>query len=436
MVGQQSVCLRRLGEGRAGEVRFGRFVRNQRVTLDKLIEGVCAGVKARSAGRHVLAIEDTSELNYQKHAGRVAGLGTVGNGRDKGLFLHPVLAVDADDGACLGLGALQLWQRTKGKAANYQSLPIEDKESGRWISAASQACQRMPQARQVTVIADRESDIYEMWTRLPGERCALLIRACHNRKLGASAQTQTEQLKLFEAMAQLPLAGSERLALAATPKRSAHEALMHVRFGSVRLQRPAKCTDRQAAPEVSVQAIDVCEDASTVVGREKPVHWRLLTTHPVGSLQEARQCIAWYRQRWHIEQLFRTLKSQGLDIESSLVEHASGLEKLAVLAASAAATTLQLTLAREGRTERPASDAFDAQALEVLGHVGPTLEGKTSKQKNPYAPASLAWAGWIVARLGGWKGYASERKPGPITMIHGLQLFDSMARGWRLARNG
>lgn len=434
MVAQQSVCLRRLGTGRAGEMRFGRFLRNGRVTLAKLIEGVCAGVEARSAGRHVLAIEDTSELNYQAHAGRVAGLGCVGNGRDKGLFVHPVLAVDADDGACLGLAQLHLWQRTKGKAANYQSLPIEDKESVRWISAAQGACQRMPQARKITVIADRESDIYEMWERLPDARTELLIRACHDRRLGSSAGQPHD--KLFGWMAQLPIAGSERLALAATGKRSAHEALLHVRFGSARLQRPNNCTDPKAAPGVGVYAIDVLEDTGTVVGKEKPIHWRLLTTHRVESLHEARQCIDWYRQRWHIEQLFRTLKSQGLDIESSLVEDAKRLEKLAVLAASAATTTLQLTLAREGRTQRPASDAFGAQAIEVLAHIAPTLEGKTQKQKNPHAPASLAWAGWIVARLGGWKGYASERKPGPITMVHGLQVFEGMARGWRLARGG
>lgn len=125
--------------------------------------------------------------------------------------MHPVLAVDADDGACLGLAQLHLWQRTKGKAANYQSLPIEDKESVRWISAAQGARQRMPQARKITVIADRESDIYEMWARLPDARTELLIRACHERRLGSSAGQPHD--KLFTWMAQLPIAGQEPLPL-------------------------------------------------------------------------------------------------------------------------------------------------------------------------------------------------------------------------------
>lgn len=159
----------------------------------------------------------------------------------------------------------------------------------------------------------------------------------------------------------------------------------------------------------------------------------MLTTHTLNTLEQARQCIAWYCQRWHIEQLFRTLKRQGLDIESSLIEDGGRLEKLAVLGMSAAVRTMQLTLAREGQTSRPAGDAFSEEEIELLHHVGPTLEGKTAKQKNPHLPASLAWAAWIIARLGGWKGYATERKPGPITIFHGLQAFSSIQQGWAIA---
>lgn len=177
MVKQQSVCLRKLGEARAGEVRYGRLLRNEKVTVQKLIEGVCEGIGQRSADRHVLLIEDTSELNYQSHAGRVRGLGTAGNGKDAGMFIHPVLCVDADDGACLGLAHLHLWQRTKKKALHYRQQPIEDKESVRWIDSIVQARARLDQAQHMTVLADRESDIYEMWDRLPDERTDLLIRA-------------------------------------------------------------------------------------------------------------------------------------------------------------------------------------------------------------------------------------------------------------------
>lgn len=430
MVARQSVCLRQLGGGRAGEVRFGRFLGNARVTVDALIHGACAGIERRSAGRHVLSIQDTSEINYQGHAGRVKGLGTVGNGTDLGLFLHPVLAVDADDGACLGLAHLHLWQRRKGKAPNYRKLPIEDKESYRWIDAAQSGRKRLKQAARITVVADREADIYELWHRLPDARTDLLIRACRDRSL----VTDTDQT-LFAWIGAQPVQGSYRLMLPAVAgKRSAHEALLKVRFSRVALKKPLHCSDKAAPESLTLNIIDVEEDAGTVVGQEEPIHWRLLTSHAVTTLDQARQCIGWYCQRWHIEQMFRTLKRQGLALESSLIEEGERLEKLAVLAASAAVRTMQLTLAREGKTARPATDAFTEEEIELLRHVQPTLEGKTEKQKNPHPPTTLAWAAWIIARLGGWKGYASERKPGPITMLHGLQSFSSIHEGWSIAR--
>ena len=449
MVALQTVCVRKLGQQRSGEVRFGRWLRNWRVSVRALVEGVCGGITARVAGRHVLLLEDTSEINYQAHAGRVQGLGTVGNGKDVGLFLHPVLAIDAQDYTCLGLAHLHLWLRTRKKAPGDRKLPIEDKESGRWIEAARCGLQRTATACMATVIADREADIYEMFDRLPDTANAdqasthLLIRACSNRSLacpeeppGSAAQT------LFEWLCSLPEQDRYEVDLPASQShcndkgkswRSAHRAQLVVRFARTQIRRP-QWADRSAAGSIGLWAIEVCEDPSTVRSQEKPVHWRLLTTHDIASKEQARQCIDWYRQRWHIEQMFRTLKRQGLDVESSQLEQAGRLQKLVVLAASAAVHTLQLTLAREGHNTRPASDCFDEQEQALLGDVNPTLEGKTQKQKNPHTPASLAWAAWIVARLGGWKGYASERKPGPITMLGGLQALAQIHRGWTLAR--
>jgi hypothetical protein len=429
MVEHQSVCIRQLGQHRAGEVRFGRFLANPKTSVNKLIAATCGDISERCVDTHVLLIQDTSEVNYQAHAGRVRGLGTVGNGEDKGLFIHPVLAVDAQHGACLGLAHVHLWQRTKAKAANYRSLPIEDKESHRWIEAPMQARARLGSAHLMTVVADRESDIFELWDRLPDERTHLLIRACRDRALEIS-----DKGTLYGWLGAQPIQGSYMLELnRRAGKRTQHQALMQVRFAKTRIMRPKQCADKTASAGLEIWAIEVREDASTVVGGEAPIHWRLLTTHSVDSLSKAMQCVQWYCQRWHIEQTFRTLKSQGLDVESSLVEEAKRLERLAVLALSAAVHTMQLTLAREGNTDRPASDCMRQADYAMLEQVGCKLEGKTLKQKNPHAVHSLAWAAWIIARLGGWKGYASERKPGPITMLNGLQALANIRHGWSLA---
>ncbi len=293
----------------------------------------------------------------------------------------------------------------------------------------------------MTVVADREGDIYEMWARLPDARTQLLIRACRDRNVqiieqpGQARQADTPgTTSLYDWLDAQPVRGSYTLKLPATPKRSAHAARMQVRFGKIRINRPLHCSDAQAPASLELWALEVKEEGSSVVGAEAPVHWRLLTTHCIDNLEQAMQCVRWYCQRWHIEQTFRTLKRQGLDVESSLVEQAQRLEKLVVMALSAATHTMQLTLAREGKTQRPASDCFAPGEAALLTHVGDSLEGKTLKQKNPHPPQSLAWAAWIVARLGGWTGYASERKPGPITMLHGLQALHQIRKGWELAR--
>src|SRR4029450_4273956 len=124
-----------------------------------MISTRAAFVPAAAAGRHVLASKDTSEINYEAQRGRKRQLGTVGNGRDVGLFVHPVLAVDAQSGECLGLVAAQVWPRPKRKDPNYKKLPIEQKESYRWLKGGSQATAVLADAALVTVIDDREADI-------------------------------------------------------------------------------------------------------------------------------------------------------------------------------------------------------------------------------------------------------------------------------------
>ena len=121
--------LRELADNRAEKVGLTRFFRNPRVTADEILRTAAARTGAAAAGRHVLLIEDTSEINYEAKAKRKRGLGRVGNGKDVGLFVHPALAVDAADGGVLGLAGAVIWRRTRVKGKDYQSQPIEEKES-------------------------------------------------------------------------------------------------------------------------------------------------------------------------------------------------------------------------------------------------------------------------------------------------------------------
>lgn len=424
---RQTVCLRNLADDRAEQVKFRRFLASDAVMVEEMVAHRAMFVAAAAKGRHVLAIQDTSEINYQAQSGRKHGLGTVGNGTDVGLFVHPVLAVDAQTQECLGLVDAQIWRRTKSKAENYKCLPIEEKESYRWVKGGEQAKAVLAEAAMVTVIDDREGDIYEKWARLPDERTHLLTRAGRDRSLA-------DDSRLFASLAQLPEAHRFPLDLPARPgKRGARTARMAVRFGRVRIRRPGNCSDRNAPPEIELYAIEVRE-LNPPPG--DAICWRLLTTHPVESVEQALAVIGWYRLRWHIEQLFRTLKRQGLRIEQSVVEAGEALEKLAAIALIAATITMQLVLARAaGGQDMPARRVFDPEQIEVLHALQKKLQGRTTKQQNPHPADSLAWAGWTIARLGGWTGYDSDKSNGPITMRDGLERFYGIVDGYNLAKN-
>ena len=215
--------------------------------------------------------------------------------------------------------------------------------------------------------------------------------------------------------------------------RAERQATVALRFGAVRLRRPQTRAARGLAESVALWVVDVAE-IDPPAG-EDPVHWRLLTTHPVTTVAEARQIVAWYRRRWTIEQVFRALKSHGLRLEDSQMEEARSFTKLAVVALLAAVRTMQLVLARDGSTGQTLNDAVDPSDLPALESLNASLEGRTAKLKNPHEPTALAWLTWIVARLGGWSGYTSSgyRPPGPKTIHHGLLRLDPILAGWRLA---
>jgi len=425
---RQTICLRELGDDRAEKVKFRRFLMNERVTVPKMVTRQRARVAVGAAGRHVLAIQDTSEINYEAQRERKRGLGTVGNGSDVGLFVHPVLAVDAERGHCLGLLDVQVWRRFKGKAADYRKQPIEDKESYRWLKGPQRAKAALAKAAMITIIDDREGDIYEKWARLPDRRTHLLTRACRDRAIAGGGT-------LFATMAGLAEKHRFTLDLPARPgKRRARQACLTVRFGRVRVCRPQSCSDPNAPREIELFAIEVGE-LNPPAG-ETPILWRLLTIHEVESVAQALTMIGWYRQRWNIEQLFRTVKTQGLGIEQSVVEDGAALEKLAVIALIGATITMQLVLARSAVIhDQPATHVFDDRQLAVIEALQSQLQGRTSKQQNPYPPGSLAWAAWTIARLGGWSGYESERSTGPITMRNGLQRFNAIVHGYFLDKN-
>lgn len=422
MVARERTCVRRLSERRSQEVRFGRFLANRKVTVERLVEGWSERTAAAAGDRHVLAIQDTSEFNFATTKARRRGLGEIGKGVGRGALAHVMVAVDAADGACLGLVSGRVWTRAGRVSTAHERRRLSDKESGRWLSTAEAAGRVLGGAASVTVIADRESDIYAEWARLPGPKLHLLTRVCRDRRLAGKG-------KLYAYGAGLPVAGSRRLELRARPGRPRRTAEVTVRFGAVEIVRPAGTIEPDLPKTVALRHVEVVEPAPPA-GCEA-LHWRLLTTHAVDDAEAAWRIVDWYAQRWIIEQLFRLMKQQGLKVEDSQIATADRLLKLIAIAARAACVTLQLVQARDDG-QRPADLVFGEADLEVLDAANHRMEGKTALQKNPHPGHSIAWAAWIIARLGGWDGYPSSRPPGPITFRNGLEHFRAIATGWSL----
>jgi hypothetical protein len=422
MATRQSVCLRRLAAGsRSGVVGFGRFLANPRVTTQALIEGWSAAASEACGGRHVLAIQDTTEITFATTSDRDRGLGKIGKGGGRGVLLHPMLAVDAADGALLGLVTGRVWSRDGLVDRPHRERPLVEKESERWLAVAEAAKAPLAGAAMVTEISDREGDIYAKWASLPGPGVHVLTRAITDRKIKEGGGKLSS--------APLTAGGTATVSLRAQPGRPARQARLEIAYGEVTLKRP-QSADKTAPQLLTVRMVQVRE-----IGPPEgitPILWRLLTSHTVEDAAQAWRIVGWYQQRWVIEQFFRTLKQQGLQLEDSQLESAERLIKLTAIAARAAALIMQLVQARDGSTRQSADIAFTPAEIGTLKALIPTLEGKTALQKNPYPERSLAWAGWAIAKLGGWDGYPNSKPPGPITFRHGLQYFRSLAHGWAL----
>jgi hypothetical protein len=425
MVMRANVCLRRLGEGkRPQEVGFGRFLANSKVTVDRLIAGWSDQTGAAASGRHVLAIQDTSEIHFKTTVERRRGLGEVGKGgRPRGLLLHAMLALDAGTGACLGLVGGRIWNRSERVKTDRHRRRSKDKESHRWVATAQAAKETLAQAAQVTVIGDRESDIFALWASLPAPDFHLIVRVMQDRRLA-------DGRKLYDALAAAPISATRIVNLPERAKRKARTAELSLRFTAVELKPPRHGAEPDRPASISLNCIEVIE-LNPPKGAE-PVHWRLLTTHALPDPEAAWQIVDWYKMRWVVEQFWRLLKRQGLQLEDSQINTAERLLKLTAIATKAAVTTLQLLQARDGRGNEPAKRAFNRGELALLERLDTKYQGRTAAQQNPHPKRSLAWAAWLIARLGGWDGYASSKPPGPITFKHGLDQFNALVNAAHL----
>jgi len=373
--------------------------------------------RCREPGEYLL-IEDTSELDYSAHGG-CAGLGSIGNGRGRGLFLHTTLAVRVEawdlaqqpEGIVVGLVDQQGWCRV-GSASREEETWKEriqrPRESQRW-AAVLPRLGGPPAQSQWVLVADREADFYEPIACCQQHGVDFVIRSYRNRRLAEAPG------HLKEAVAALPVAGTLAIALRARPGQAARTARVQVRSGPVRLQGPERPAGDK--PDFTVNVVEAREtDAPTGVA---PLHWVLLTSLPCQQWRATQRILGRYAARWWIEEYHKALKS-GVGAEESQLQAAYRIETLVAVLALVAVRLLNAKWLARTRGDQPVDrEVFGPQALTILAAKFGAPAGGWTHQNTLVA----------VARLGGFLARKQDGLPGWQTIWRGWQRLMWMCEG-------
>src|SRR3990170_1739103 len=259
-----TVVLNQLARGKAELKAYSRLLKNEKVTPEDIIDSATSCCSELVKDRHVLVVNDTTQLNYERHSNFLdrqdEHLGPIGNDEDIGFFLHPGLVLDAEQGIGLGFSYIKIWNRRYDKddkhQRNYQKQSIEEKESYRWVECGLASKQNLQSASHLTIIADRESDIYPEFVMLPDERTGLVIRSSQNRSLYDSDN------KLYETLSASTCRSAYSLKVRTSKKgkRQARDTQIEVRYTKVKIRRPKEAVDKSLPDYVELYAVEAKEN--------------------------------------------------------------------------------------------------------------------------------------------------------------------------------
>lgn len=427
--------IRQLSSDDASAKGFYRFLQNDRVSEDDIVYNLSSNCKAACKGKYVVCIQDTTEINLSSHSNRVKKDGDIGatnakNEKGLGFLLHPSLVLDAVECIPYGYADIKVWNRPLSLISKferkYNALPIEQKESYRWIEVSNNTKSALSGVvTGMVIVQDREGDIYEQFATIPDGKTDLLIRARANRVL-------SDKTKLFSCLEGSKPQGAYTLWVEGKKNRKKRTAKIEIRYKELEIHKTEKAS-KGAAASIKLTLIEARETGYN--GADK-ICWRLLTTLDIADVQTAKNCIEWYSWRWTVEEVFKILKKEGYNIEASELEYAASVRKMCLLIMEVVIKLFLMRLSyAEPETPLEAESCFNQGEQAFLEHQMAILEGKTEKQKNPYKTKDLKRYVWAIARLGGWKGYESKRHPGITTLWIGIKYFKAAMQGWMLKRN-
>ena len=375
-----------------------------------------------------LLVEDTTTLSFNTPAA-TADLGPVNDQGGHGFLVHNTLALRVVDWArdqvptvtVLGLAGQQCWSRPKVALKRQQKTKAAQlgraRESARW-AASWAAWSPAPAAVQWIYVADRESDIYEVFERCAGRGADWVIRAAQARALVA------EDRSGLTAVAQAPVRGHLSVALRARPGQPARTLRMALRAGTVTLRGPW----RPGGPLVprTLQVVEVREVAPPA--GTLPRVWVLLTSLPIGTLAQIKRLVGGYTQRWWVEEFHKALKS-GTQVEASQLATGRALQALCAVLSLVALRLLETKLFARAFPDAPVRpDQFAPELLRLLA-------AKLACPRGGWTQRTV-WR--AIARCGGFLDRKGDGEPGWITLWRGWRSLLNMVEGvvWYRKKGG
>jgi hypothetical protein len=409
-----------------------RFFANDRVSETAILGGHFQATEKRlaSGAWPILVLHDTTELNFHRKDVAAVGMTTRMptrklDGKPRhydvcGILMHSSLAVTLD-GLPLDLTAIKFWSRDKfygcnqlKKRINPTRIPIEEKESYRWLDNVRQSTALLEQPQRCVHIGDRESDIYELFCTAQTIGTHFLLRTCVDRLAGDGKHT------IAAGMAEVRVQGLHRIQVR-DRNGNPSEAVLEIRYRRMRVLPPIGKSKQY--PELLLTVIHA-QERSAPKGRDK-VDWKLITDLPVTSRTEAIEKLEWYSLRWKIEVFHKILKS-GCKAEASKLRTANRLVNLISVLAILSWRIFWMTMMNRAAPNAGPEVAFTALEIKLLDRL-------VSKPAADVRSRSLSTYLTKLARLGGYLARSSDPPPGNMVVWRGLSRLTDIHLGFLLA---
>ena len=433
MVSHRSAITNRYANKHSDNKRTLEFLHHPRFNYQDVFEHLESTKSLGDIQGRIVVRLDTSKLNLAHNTGRLRmkdpHIGVLSRDDTVGMFFHVALIQSGNDyNQPLRLGALKCFARPfHERRKKVSHTPIDDRETSLWANSMHEVVRRTSGASQRIFVSDRGSDSYYYLSECTKAKQDYVVRAKMNRRLGR------KKPGLFERVRSIDGTGVEISVRVDGKKRPARMAKLSLKATCLTIPK-SYVRDATVAPsvlpQVDVAVVHAVELPETVPQGRQPLEWILLTSLPVQTAEQIEEVVKIYASRWKVEELFKTVKSDVMKMEDTQLSTGHSIQKQLMLALDVG-TKIMSMKEHQDNEQADASMLFDSVEIEVLEASLEECEGKTQKQKNPHRHQSLAWAIWIIARLGMWKGvYQSGPKIGVKTLKCGFDKLQERKTAW------